>query len=287
MTHPHVSPDELLIVGAGGWLGARAVPTLVAAGHRVWAMQRSASTIAGVDSVLGDITQGPTEALLAQLPPQVAHIVVCVAPSSARGDSYALYPAAAAGARALAAAVGARTLLYVSSTGVYDRHDGSLVEETTPIVPRDARVQALADAEQMILQGASPTRGAVVLRPAGLYGPGRDPAPRFRSGLVAPETWCNFSWQDDVVSAIRHLLGITAPGTASVFNCTDNLPVQARAITAALGGTPSPDAAATTRSNQRVSSAALLSTGWRPMAPSIFDGLARLGHSLPGLIHRA
>jgi hypothetical protein len=59
--------------------------------------------------------------------------------------------------------------------------------------------------------------------------------------------------------------------------------VQAGAITAALGGTPSPDASATRRSNQRVSSAALLATGWRPMAPSIFDGLALLGHPLPGL----
>jgi len=35
------------------------------------------------------------------------------------------------------------------------------------------------------------------------------------------------------------------------------------------------------RSNQRVNIDALLATGWRPAAPTVYDGLRLLGHQVP------
>ena len=119
-------------------------------------------------------------AIRATLPPRIDHLVVCIAPSRARGDDYGVYPQAATGAAALARAMGIRSVLYVSSTGVYDRQDGSEVTEQSVITPHDARVQALYDAEQHIAALATnePPRDVTVhiVRAAGLYGPQRDPA---------------------------------------------------------------------------------------------------------------
>lgn len=299
---------DTLVVGPG-WLGAPAAITLAAAAAvhegRVFCLSRTTrSAPAGCIAVSGDITQGVhNAALLAALPAQVSRLVVCVAPSSARGDSYAIYPAAARGAATLAEALGVTSVVYVSSTGIYDRQDGSDVDERTLIVPGNDRVHALMDAELTMLATASSSRAVTVLRAAGLYGPGRDPGPRFARASTAPDIWCNFSWRDDVVAAIAHTLAMPATGTGAVFNCTDNTPVQAGLITQALTGraagddredaTSSESAAVVSssvragRSNQRVSSAALMATGWAPMMPNIFAGLRALGHALPGLEERA
>ncbi|WP_026849712.1 sugar nucleotide-binding protein [Gemmatimonas phototrophica] len=295
---------DTLLVGPG-WLGAAAALSLAAEARvhhgRVFCLSRTARPApAGCHAVAGDIVRGANDdALLNALPERVARLVVCVAPSSARGDSYAIYPAAARGAAALADALGVASLVYISSTGIYDRQDGSEVDERTIIAPANERVQALMDAELAVLASATASRAVTVLRAAGLYGPGRDPGPRFANGLTAPDTWCNFSWRDDVVSAMVHTLALPSTGKGMVFNCTDNTPVQAGLITQALtgraatGDTAAAGAATTTgavragRSNQRISSAALLATGWAPSMPDIFAGLQALGHVLPGLEERA
>ena len=284
---------DLVLVGPG-WLGAPAASALASSGQfaRVLTVSRSERPApAGCEALRADITRGSDDlAFTATLTGPVAGIVVCVAPSSARADSYAMYPAAARGVASLAAAVDARAVVYVSSTGVYDRHDGSAVDERTLIAPANDRVHALFDAELTVLATATSSRSACVLRAAGLYGPGRDPGARFASGATAPDTWCNFSWRDDVISAIAHVLGRTPTGKGEIFNCTDNTPVQAGDITQALTGsrpgTPiTPDAGTTVRSgrsNQRISSDALIASGWTPEVPSIFHGLRLLGHALPG-----
>jgi nucleoside-diphosphate-sugar epimerase len=242
-------------------------------------------------SLRADITRGAADVAIANaLTAPLAAIVVCVAPSSARGDGYAIYPAAARGVAELANTLDARAVVYVSSTGVYDRQDGSAVDERSLIAPTSDRVRALFDAELTVLAAATRDRQAVVLRAAGLYGPGRDPGPRFATGATAPDTWCNFSWRDDVIAAIDHVLAAAPTGHGVIYNCTDNHPVQAGDITFALTNTrpvlAAPEADRVVRagrSNQRISSAALVASGWRPQVPTVFDGLRRLGHQLPGL----
>jgi len=289
----HDAESDVLLVGPG-WLGAPAAAALAAASpaRRVWTASRTDRPApAGCHALTADVTRGMDDPAFARaLAAPLAAVVVCVAPSRARGDSYAVYPAAARGAATIAAALGAEALVYVSSTGVYDRHDGSAVDERTLIAPANDRVRALFDAELTVLATAAAGCRATVLRAAGLYGPGRDPGPRFAAGSVEPDTWCNFSWRDDVIAAMRHVLTLPAAHAGTIYNCTDNTPVQAGAITHALTGLqaavtemPVEDSAVRAgRSNQRISSAALLATGWRPTMPTVFDGLRALGHALPG-----
>lgn len=294
---------RVLLVGPG-WLGQAVAEHMVSLGSTVGVLQRSARpSLAQVAAIAGDITHAAAgaasrDALCAAvahaLPLPIDHLVVCVAPSRARGDDYSLYPRAAAGVAALARALGIRSVLYVSSTGVYDRHDGSEVTEQSPITPHDARVQALHDAEQLLLQLADDQDTTVhIVRAAGLYGPQRDPIARFTDpAFAAANVWCNFSWRDDVVSAITHLLTHDRAPGARFFNCADGTPLRSSDIAATLTGrtTPTPEDRApidrsapvrSGRSNQRINVDALLATGWRPAAPTVYDGLRLLGHSVP------
>jgi nucleoside-diphosphate-sugar epimerase len=282
---------SVLLVGPG-WLGGPTAALLASQGARVYTLQRSeAPAPAGCTAVTGHLeTAADDHGVLSALPPTVDQLVVCVSPSRARGDDYGLYPAAAEGAAALADVLGCRSIVWVSSTGIYDRQDGSEVTEQSPLRPSDVRVQALADAEMYIARAANPRVPRIVriLRVAGLYGPGRDPGPRFMSGATPPEIWCNFAWRDDVRDAIAHLLATPPEAAVETFNCADGHPVQAGEITRALTG-QAPEAHAPPapggpvragRSNQRILVDALKATGWSPSMPTVFDGLRALGHRI-------
>ena len=101
---------DILLVGPG-WLGAPAAEFLArsrAGRGKVIAVSRSHRPApAGCESLQADITRGADDPAFAVLSAPLQAIVVCVAPSTARGDSYAVYPAAARGTASLAAAFGA------------------------------------------------------------------------------------------------------------------------------------------------------------------------------------
>src|SRR5262245_43756932 len=65
-------------------------------------------------------------------------------------------------------------LIYVSSTGVYGQSDGQVVDEDTTCNPLREGGRACLEAEQL-LQGNRFGPRAIILRLAGLYGPGRIP----------------------------------------------------------------------------------------------------------------
>ena len=291
---------SVLLVGQG-WLGQVVATKLCALGATVATLQRSAPAAVSADVVAltGDIASvvlGPValaalqRVVHAALPAPIDHMVVCIAPSRARGDDYGIYPRAAAGAALLAHALRIRSVLYVSSTGVYDRHDGSEVTENSRIEPRDARVQALYDAEQRIAAIAeNPDATVHIVRAAGLYGPQRDPAARLVDpAFAASDVWCTFSWRDDVVTAITHLLRHDRAAGVRVFNCADGTPLRSSVITSTLtqrAFDTSPAAAAVDRSapvrsgrsNQRINVDALLAMDgvrWHPRSTMAFDCLA-------------
>ena len=66
-------------------------------------------------------------------------------------------------------------LVYASSTGVYGQTDGEWVDEESPTCPRHESGKVCLEAEERIRAWASAraSTSAVVLRFAGLYGPGR------------------------------------------------------------------------------------------------------------------
>ncbi len=292
--------QTVLVVGPG-WLGSAAASALADAGARVWSLRRGGASAVSAGVASDSPSPGPTplhgdirdaNPWAVALPPIVDHIVVCVAPSRASGDSHAsTYPAALRGALALAAQRGARSLVYTSSTGVYGRTDGEVSRETDNILVRDERQGALLEAERA-LQDTTQAGGVgrTILRVAGLYGPSRDPAGRFSAVVPSgpDDVWCNFAWRDDVVSAIQHCVQQpAAAGTVRVFNCADGVPIRASHIARALGAvpaTPSPPGAPRVqpngRSNQRILTEALQATGWRPVMANVFEGLTALGHAV-------
>lgn len=301
--------QQFLVVGPG-WLGSKVAEALGGRGSAVWTLQRSApspSSAASVHPLRGDIrATGDEAAWRRQLPAHLDGIVVCIAPSRVLGDSHATtYPAAVRGALELAHACSCPRILYTSSTGVYGRTDGGVSREGDAIVVADARQGALRDAELVLNADlGGPALDRIILRVAGLYGPGRDPAPRFQVSVPAADddVWCNFAWRDDVVEAITHLMttpAVSLPEHASarpsarpsarVFNCADGVPLRASRIARALGASEEnasagavqrmrPAAAPSGRSNQQIVVDALRATGWQPRMPTVYDGLRALGH---------
>lgn len=280
-THAAESARTIAILGAG-YVGAALASATARAGVATFAVRRTAvpGVVAGVHWLAGDVAKG----VVAELPDTLDAVVLALAPGRGADDYAATYVAGARGALDIARRTGAR-LVYTSSTGVYGVHDGAWVTEATPRHGAGASHEALCAAEDVLLsQGAVP---ATVLRVVGIYGPGRDPAPRYRdpaSLARGGDYWVNLAHRDDIVAAIVHVLALdVAP---PLLNCADGSPTLARDVCTWLAERRGEDATrlaftgahAPARSNQRVASTALQDTGWRPRFPTVRDGLMSLGH---------
>jgi nucleoside-diphosphate-sugar epimerase len=158
-------------------------------------------------------------------------IVVCLAPPGAD-------PAGEI-SRLAEACRDAKRLIYVSSTGVYGPGNGALVDETWPIAPLTASGRARAAAEAAL----PPT--AIILRAAGIYGPGRGLAERIRAGSyrIIGDGSAHVSriHVDDLVEAIVRAAATTVVGPV---NCADDDPAEigevADTLAAQLGMPPPP-----------------------------------------------
>ena len=149
-------------------------------------------------------------------------LVHCLSPSSRDEAGYrAVYVDALR--HLLDAWPAAPRLAFVSSTAVYGDHDGAWVDEDAPCRPLGFNGRVLLAAEQL---ARSCGRDALVLRPGGIYGPGREMLlRRVRSGtplaVSDPPLYTNRIHVDDAAAAIVHLLRRRAVG---VFNLVDDAP---------------------------------------------------------------
>jgi len=269
---------RIAVLGAG-YVGSAVARQLAAHGDMVWAVRRREHPPEpGVEWLRGDVATGAVPGL----PTSLDAVVLAVAPSGAQDGYDRTYPPSARAAVALAQASGARALVYTSSTGVYGERDGAWVDETTALRGEGPGNQALIEAEQLLLP--SGIAGVTVLRVAGIYGPGRDPRPRFAvPGQLAMrgESWVNLAHRTDIVAAIVGALD--HHGAPRVLNVADGTPTRAADIARWLAVSAGRDADALTfdgegapaRSNQRVATAALLATGWCPQFPSFREGFQR------------
>ncbi len=299
-TSPLSVPRSALILGAG-WLGRALAESLADDGVRVTTVRRSAhEAVAGGTAVAFDLSwlAGPDRAE-ADIPASLhGHdvVIALVAPDRSKGDDHAsTYPEAAQAAARIADITGARALCWISSTGVYGYTDGREITEETPRSGHGTAHDALCHAEDTILAAASARLHVGVLRVTGLYGPGRDPAPRYRdvSALAGRSAhWLNLVWRDDVIAAIRLWTShaISDRPTPRLLNVADGTPLTmaecARLVAQADGRAfvPPPDApdgqtVAPARSNQRIRVDALRALGWSPEVPHLRVGLLRLGYS--------
>ncbi len=249
-----------LIVGCG-YLGRRVAALWCGQGHTVRALTRGRAEELrglGIEPVVGDVRE-----LLDVLALEPAETVLyAVAPDRRAGN----VTAEEVWLEGLVNLMGAISgwpapprLIFISSTGVYGQADGEEVDETTPTGPADESGRVLETVEKSLLEHWWP--GAIVLRFAGIYGPGRlirsqallngEPIP------ADPDGWLNLIHVEDGAAAVVAADERGAPG--SVYNVADGHPVRRRdfyTLLAELRGAPPPrfaPPAGADRGNRRVS----------------------------------
>ncbi len=223
-----------LVVLGGGFTGGAAARLALARGQRVVATTREPARAAalraeGIDArVITALDRGVIAALVS-----AGDAVLATFPPDGVSDGVV--------ADALPREVRA---VYVSTTGVYGARRGRIDAET-PVDPREPRA-----AERLAAEARWLDRGAVVLRAAGIYGPGRGLHRRLREG--------SFRLPDDpakVVSRIHVddlaalcLAALAGSVRGAVFPVADDTPVpQAEVVAwlvARMGVAPPPLVAA-------------------------------------------
>src|SRR5437867_12999757 len=167
---------RVLIVGCG-YVGLALGTELVKQGHQVLGVRRSA--VADAEMKSAGITPLPADLArpedLAKLPGPFDWIVNTV--SSAKGGVEEYRQVYLQGTRNLLHWLSAsppKKFVYTSSTSVYGQTDGSLVKETSPTEPATETGRILVETENLLLDAARQKHfAAVILRVAGIYGPGR------------------------------------------------------------------------------------------------------------------
>jgi hypothetical protein len=147
--------------------------------------------------------------------------------------NYALVsiPPGESGDPVLAASYGAaarnlRSLVYLSTIGVYGDHDGGWVDENTALSPASDRSRRRAAAEQAWQQfGAQQGIPVAVLRLAGIYGPGQNALVQLARGqarrVIKPGQIFNRIHVADIAQAIDAAFARCAAG---IFNVADDEP---------------------------------------------------------------
>ncbi len=120
-----------------------------------------------------------------------------------------------------------RRILYVSTTGVYGDCHGEWVDETRPAHPQVDRARRRWHAEQLLRGWRDASGGElVILRVAGIYGPGRLPLARLKKNLPmvaeADAPWTNRIHVDDLVETC--LRGMQRGVDGEVYNACDGHP---------------------------------------------------------------
>ncbi|GAB2593053.1 SDR family oxidoreductase [Dyella jejuensis] len=204
--------ERVLIAGCGD-LGYRVARLLLARGEKVYALRRHPprQDDGSLCWLKADLGRPET---LGALPAGITQLVYLPAPDARAQEAYRTV--FVDGLRHLVGALDSRYLqrvLFVSSSAVYGDHASEWVDEATLPAPRDFNGRILLEAEQWL--AGQPFR-SVVLRLAGLYGPGRlQLIERLRAGTaVVPRKavhWTNRIHVDDAAAAIVHLLDLAQP----------------------------------------------------------------------------
>lgn len=211
------TPARTLWVGCGR-LGRRAGATLVGAGGEVHALRRDVSGLpAGFRAVPADLAH-PVDR---ELPEVEAMVITLPPPDGAEGYTTVL--------RHLAAALPqlpARTV-FVSSTRVFEGYADR--PDPAPVLTEEDAPQPLGDRARSLLDGEQTARDlfdAIVIRPAGIYGPGRDRMLRtVREGRpVAHRRRTNRIHEEDLARLLVALL--EHPDPPSLLHAVDEAPAR-------------------------------------------------------------
>lgn len=252
---------RVLIVGCG-YVGLKLGQELLRAGHGVTGIRRSPAgatemEAAGITPVITDITRCRA---FERISGPFDWVVNTAAAGGGGSEDYrAVY---LEGTRCLLEWLGANPpakYVYTSSTGVYAQNDGSTVTEDCPTEPATETGRVLVETERTLLRAAAERDfPGVVLRVAGIYGPGRGYALKQYLGGEAVlagdgSRLMNMIHRDDVARAIACALERGQPGR--VYNVVDDEPVSQRDFYAwmaqRLGGPMPPSAGDLSSQNRR------------------------------------
>jgi nucleoside-diphosphate-sugar epimerase len=150
-----------------------------------------------------------------------AELALVSIPQTEKGDAVLT-----AFGEALARATHLRTIVYLSTVGVYGDHGGAWVDEETPPRPDTVRSRQRLLAEQAWQKlGAHRGIAVAILRLAGIYGPGRNALIQIARGdarrIVKPGQVFNRIHVDDIAQAIDAAFTQKVSG---IFNVADDEP---------------------------------------------------------------
>jgi nucleoside-diphosphate-sugar epimerase len=220
---------RVLTIGCG-YVGLPLGMELRRRGHEVFGLRRSGADelrATGLQPLMADITRPES---LKNLPRHFDWVVNCAA--SAGGGAADYRQIYLEGNRHLVAWLAGsppEKFVFTSSTSVYGQNDGSAVTEQSPVEPEADTARVLVETEKLLLAAVADRRfPAVILRVAGIYGPGRGYwFKQFLRGEARIEGagghWLNMIHRDDVIGAVMAALECGAPG--AIYNAADNEPV--------------------------------------------------------------
>jgi nucleoside-diphosphate-sugar epimerase len=277
---------RVLIAGCGD-VGTALGLLLAVDGHEVFGLRRRPESLpAPIHPLAGDLADPGT---LAAMPASIELVAYTAAADAFDDDAYRrAYVDGVANVVGALRRAGApvRRLLFTSSTAVYAQTDGGWVDERSPADPTGFSGRRLLEGERLVASSRFP---AVVLRLAGIYGPGRTRlVDRVRRGLAicteGPPRWTNRIHRDDCAGAARHLLAL--PDPRPLWLGVDDEPADECVVldwlAARLEVPPPrrvpPDAASPRRpqTNKRCSNRALVASGYTLRYPTFREGYAEL-----------
>lgn len=214
-----------LVVGCG-YLGERVARLWREAGDQVYATTRGGKTDAlsraGLRPLTVDVTLEPAMGAL----PVVDTVVFAV--GSDRRSGTTMFDIHVEGLRRVLDALPGSTgrVIYVSSTGVYGQETGEWVDEESECAPTRDGGRACLSGERLLFAHRR-GRNAIVLRLAGLYGPGRVPhsvaVTAGRPIVGSPDAYLNLIQVEDAARAVVAAAN-SGPVTSRIYAVSDGHP---------------------------------------------------------------
>ncbi|MEO1292029.1 MAG: SDR family oxidoreductase [Pseudomonadota bacterium] len=216
-----VTPDTTLLCFGYGYSAAALARRLRARGWRVIGTTRSSEKAAAMREEGVEALALGSEALDKALG-EAQHWLASAGPSAAGDPVLAAHNDALAQAASSVAWVG-----YLSTTGVYGDHQGAWIDETAARTPASDRGRWRVAAEDgwLVLhrEHGLPVH---VFRLAGIYGPGRGPFAKVRSGtarrIIKEDQVFSRIHVEDIATVLEASMARPNPGAA--YNVCDNEP---------------------------------------------------------------
>jgi nucleoside-diphosphate-sugar epimerase len=227
---------KLLIFGYG--FSSKAFAKAVPRDWQIVATTRSPEKAARMTEVTPRLFPGDD---LAQEVAEATHILISAGPDHGRDPVLAEL-------RDAFAAASPEWVGYLSTTGVYGDHQGGWVDERTPLTPTSARGEARVATEgewlELYRDHGLPVH---IFRLAGIYGPGRGPFAKVRSGtarrIIKENQVFSRTHIDDIAQVL--LASIARPNPGAAYNVCDDQPAPPQDViahAATLLGLPVPPA---------------------------------------------